>query len=856
MRLSGVFWRWLIILALVLPGGLALQPAAAQGPDEPIEELALRAHAQNLRSHSYTDWIGGPLGDVTQAPPATVVGDSLTGWGLSGLAGDEDLLASDLTRPVLLNFWASWCYPCQLEFPHLVEVATAPDDHTFDVVFVNIWDTETDALAYLGGFPDTLYTVLDKSDRLANRSGIVSIPTSLLLDTDGTVLAAHIGLMTPTITAFFDAVAADPGAGSFMAADHMDVSLEAVLLPVEADSAAPIQLGEPASGTLTEEEYQQAYRFEGRAGQVVQITLQADNSELDPYVVLMTADGTHIAENDDISPGVIQDSNLTATLPADGVYLVVATRFLEAEGYSVGEYLLTVSEDGAAPPDGALPPPQPDNPTIAYGQTVTGTLDDTNYEDRWSFIGQRGDVIGVVMTRTVDELGGLDGYLILEGPDGDKLIEADDSPDGVMPTIERFELAADGTYTIVATRFGFANGFSTGEYTLTLDKQGAISTTAVGDQSGGNGGPGIHWLTPGTLPPGLRWIAYHDPVNGTIARDNVDDWTIFRGREGDVITVRMTASTGDLDAFVILTDANGVELARNDDATAGSKDAAITEFTLPVADAYLIRATRYGFENGPSSGDYTLVIETEAEPLAFSDSSEPIAQMDYRQPMVGALSLDKSRDRYTLAGKAEDWITVGVRRTSGDLDLALALVAPDGTLIADDRGWSGSPEARITQVQLPQDGLYAVDVILEDLTTTGDYELIALPAPSGEVDPGAFVPAEGLDIELVLIWASGADLNLAVYDFGADTESQQTARANDFCASVSYTPVERIVWDDGAAAPGLYEIRVRYELNCDGQTEPISFILAIARNGEVVDLIGGTLAREGDQYVTMFNYAR
>ena len=57
-------------------------------------------------------------------------------------------------------------------------------------------------------------------------------------------------------------------------------------------------------------------------------------------------------------------------------------------------------------------------------------------------------------------------------------------------------------------------------------------------------------------------------------------------------------------------------------------------------------------------------------------------------------------------------------------------------------------------MQLPEKGLYTIDVILEDLTTTGDYELIVLPAPSGDVDPGSFVPAEGLDIELVLIWSS------------------------------------------------------------------------------------------------------
>ncbi len=119
----------------------------------------------------------------------------------------------------------------------------------------------------------------------------------------------------------------------------------------------------------------------------------ATGSELDPYVVLMKADGTRIAENDDISPGVIQDSALAATLPEDGTYIVVATRFLEAEGFTAGDYELTVGPSAAlevAPPEQTAQQP---GVTLAYGETVSGRLDDTHYEDRWTFEGQHGDLI-------------------------------------------------------------------------------------------------------------------------------------------------------------------------------------------------------------------------------------------------------------------------------------------------------------------------------------------------------------------------------------------------------------------------------------------------------------------------------
>jgi thiol-disulfide isomerase/thioredoxin len=845
MRPSRSGFRWIMILVLVIPALVVIRPAAAQEPN--IEELALRAHIQNLRTHNYTAWIGGPLGDPAFAPLNTAIGEKLEQWTLRGMNGDDDVRSADLTRPVLLNFWASWCPPCQLEFPHLVDVALAPGEHNFDVIFVNAWDDERSALAFLADFPAEIHTVLDEQDRLAGRGSILSIPTSLLLNTDGTVLVAHVGMVTPTITRFLDAVAAHPGNGVFVAADHMDVALEAVLLPVDVESATPIMPGESVTGTLTDEDFQRAYRFEGRAGEEIAVHLIAgENSALDPYVVLMKADGTRIAENDDIDPGVIQNSALEVTLPEDGTYLVVATRFLEAEGYTTGTYELTVAPVGGVTP-------QETGGTIAYGETVSGTLDDRHYEDRWTFAGQRGDLISLVMSRTVDEIGGLDGYLILLGPDGTSLIEVDDYDDNVMPTLEQYALPADGTYTVVATRFGFANGFSTGEYRLTLEKQGTVSSAAVSAQ-GGDTMPGVRWLAPGTLPPGLRWIGYNDPVGGSITLDNVDDWTIFRGREGDVITIRMTASTGDLDPFLILTDANGVELARNDDAEAGSTDAAITAFTLPTTDSYLIRATRYGFENGPSRGDYTLVVETNAVPPGIDSGGAPIAQLDYRQPITGSLNLDRSADRYTLAGQAGDWITITVRRTNGGLDPALALYDPEGNKIAENREWLSPQEARIKPVQLPQDGLYTLNVILEDLTTSGEYEVVALKAPSGEVDPGAFVPAEGLDMELVLIWASGADLDLSAS--GPGGAGQKTASANDFCLTTTVTPVERVIWEDGTAAPGIVEIRVTYHLNCDGDAGPVDFVLAIAANGKVVDMIGGSLAREGDTYTTQFEYKR
>ncbi|HEX3050436.1 MAG TPA: redoxin domain-containing protein, partial [Aggregatilineaceae bacterium] len=369
-----------VLLSLVLVLGLALSAAPTMAQDQSIEELALAAHLQNLRTFNYTFWIGGNLGDPLNAPYNSVMGDTLDDWELLGLNGDDPVAFSDITRPVLLNFWASWCPPCRLEFPHLVDVALSPDDHSFDVLFVNTSDTEGDASAWLATQPDEIHTVLDEYDQLAMQTGVDAIPTSLLIDTDGTVLVVHNGLMTPTITAFLDAVAAHPGEGSFVASADQMIAPPANLLPVDPADVTAIIYNEPVTGAISEEDPQQAYQFEGHAGEAVTVRMDAQGvTDLDTYLVLMTEDGTRLAENDD-ADDITTNSMITVPLPDDGTYTIVATRFLEAEGFAGGDYTLSVTAEGAAPVVEATaePPvvlPQQDGEyTLVYNDAGAGTI--------------------------------------------------------------------------------------------------------------------------------------------------------------------------------------------------------------------------------------------------------------------------------------------------------------------------------------------------------------------------------------------------------------------------------------------------------------------------------------------------
>ncbi len=104
-------------------------------------------------------------------------------------------------------------------------------------------------------------------------------------------------------------------------------------------------------------------------------------------------------------------------------------------------------------------------------------------------------------------------------------------------------------------------------------------------------------------------ISYGDTVRGQITDERFAWHYIFDGDAGDVISIRMRAISGPLDSYLILRDSAGNELISNDDDPAGGTfDAYIDAFALPADDTYTIVATRYGEENGGTTGEFELTL--------------------------------------------------------------------------------------------------------------------------------------------------------------------------------------------------------------------------------------------------------
>ena len=95
-------------------------------------------------------------------------------------------------KPVVINFWATWCGPCWEEHPTLVATASAfqPKVQFVGVVFQ---DTEEKIQSFLNARGSSYPTLVDEKGKTAIAYGVGGVPETFFLDRNGTIVAKHSG---------------------------------------------------------------------------------------------------------------------------------------------------------------------------------------------------------------------------------------------------------------------------------------------------------------------------------------------------------------------------------------------------------------------------------------------------------------------------------------------------------------------------------------------------------------------------------------------------------------------------------------------------------------------------------------
>jgi peroxiredoxin len=132
--------------------------------------------------------------------PAAEAGRVAPDFILKELAG-ADLRFSELRgRPILVNFWSTWCTSCRAEMPDLVKAYETHRQDGFVVLGVNLREADARVQPFVDDFGMSFPVLLDRSGEVARtwRIGGPSegLPSSYFIDRNGVVARVVYGLLT------------------------------------------------------------------------------------------------------------------------------------------------------------------------------------------------------------------------------------------------------------------------------------------------------------------------------------------------------------------------------------------------------------------------------------------------------------------------------------------------------------------------------------------------------------------------------------------------------------------------------------------------------------------------------------
>jgi len=127
-----------------------------------------------------------------QVQPRALVGRPMPDLTLPALEGGRPVRLRELTAegPVLVNFFASWCAPCELEAPQLNALAA----RRVRIVGVAYKDAPENTRAFLTRLGDPFVRrLVDRDGRAGVEFGVTGVPETYLVGRDGVILDKHTG---------------------------------------------------------------------------------------------------------------------------------------------------------------------------------------------------------------------------------------------------------------------------------------------------------------------------------------------------------------------------------------------------------------------------------------------------------------------------------------------------------------------------------------------------------------------------------------------------------------------------------------------------------------------------------------
>jgi len=342
-----------------------------------------------------------------------------------------------------------------------------------------------------------------------------------------------------------------------------------------------VQSDTPLDSEITATHWQHLYIYTAQAADVIDVTATRTSGTLYPVVTILDANGNSLTTGYNYNSKA--DTN-AYQLPSPGQYTIAVSRYNDQNGDTLGTYELTVHLIGAGEGNPLL---QGAAGTVVYDQELDSAITPAQWYQDWQLTANAGDTITITATRTSDDL---QPEISLLGGSGQEINHGYNDNTGATATINRYDLAGPGSYTVRVTRTQGQNGLSSGSYALTV----ALMATGKGDPK---------------LDQPVGAITLDQPAQGEITNELWQNSWTFSSTDGGTIDVAVLRSGGTLVPRLEIRDRNNQPLttAYHNDAR---DSAEITNYQLPGPGDYSIVVIRDGDQQGYTAGAYTLTIST------------------------------------------------------------------------------------------------------------------------------------------------------------------------------------------------------------------------------------------------------
>jgi thiol-disulfide isomerase/thioredoxin len=169
------------------------QPASRpQAPSDP--NTATKAANQNAPSGANANAVLAP--EAAEPTKGSIAPD----FTLTALDGKTVRLSSLKGKAVLVNFWATWCEPCKIEMPWLVDLQKKFGPQGLQILGVALDDADAKTIAQFARKMGVNYPVLKGTDEMAGLyGGADRLPLTFFVDRSGKVVDETVGLVSESV---------------------------------------------------------------------------------------------------------------------------------------------------------------------------------------------------------------------------------------------------------------------------------------------------------------------------------------------------------------------------------------------------------------------------------------------------------------------------------------------------------------------------------------------------------------------------------------------------------------------------------------------------------------------------------